>query len=185
MVRRLTPGPDDDAATWLDAAAAGDPKRLGARLDAEAPGLKAAIAALARARGVDLPDDAAEWPGKKLLRRALGRDVAAQAVRSMIARDEGFTCVACGAQVPPAGRTSRNHCPFCLASRHVDVVPGDRAAGCGGRMDAVALALDHGHPVIVHRCVVCGAERRVRALVAGEVVDDPRALAALSARGGR
>jgi predicted RNA-binding Zn-ribbon protein involved in translation (DUF1610 family) len=183
VVRRLTAA--DDAATWLDAAATGDAKRLGAVLDAEAPGLKPGIVALARSRGVDLPDDAGGWPGKKLLRRALGRDVAARTVRSMIARDEGFTCVACGADVPPAGRTSRNHCPFCLASRHVDVVPGDRAAGCGGRMDAVGLALDHGHPVIVHRCVACGAERRVRALVSGRVADDARVLAALSARGGR
>lgn len=181
----MRPGPGDDAGTWLEAAARGDVKALGAALDRDAVGLKPAILALARSRGVDLPDEAADWPGKRLLRRALGRDVAAQAVRSMIARDEGFACASCGAEVPPAGRTSRNHCPRCLASLHVDVVPGDRAASCAGRMEAVALSLDHGHPVIHHRCVRCGAERRVRALVSGPTPDDPGALAALSARASR
>jgi hypothetical protein len=33
----------------------------------------------------------------------------------------------------------RNHCPQCLHSRHVDIVPGDRANRCGGLMQPTGL----------------------------------------------
>ena len=46
--------------------------------------------------------------------------------------DSGFVCANCGREVPPLGYSSRNHCPYCLCSLHVDVNPGDRAADCGG-----------------------------------------------------
>lgn len=76
--------------------------------------------------------------------------------------DTAFTCAHCGARVPrhPAG-SYRNHCPRCLRSRHVDVVPGDRAADCGALMEPVAL--DHSGKkgfVLVHRCEACGHEDR-------------------------
>ncbi len=78
--------------------------------------------------------------------------------------DEGFVCARCGKEVPPLGYTSRNHCPFCLYSLHVDVFPGDRAENCGGLMEPVAAAP---HPKkgieIAHRCLVCGAVRKNRA----------------------
>ena len=51
--------------------------------------------------------------------------------------DAGFICRNCGREVPPLGYSSRNHCPFCLCSLHVDVLPGDRAADCGGILDPV------------------------------------------------
>ena len=35
--------------------------------------------------------------------------------------DSGFTCAHCGREVEALGYTSRNHCPFCLWSLHVDV----------------------------------------------------------------
>ena len=38
--------------------------------------------------------------------------------------DAGFTCRVCGKEVLPLGYTSRNHCPFCLSSLHVDINPG-------------------------------------------------------------
>ena len=41
--------------------------------------------------------------------------------------DNGFICAHCGKEVEPLGYTSRNHCPFCLWSLHVDINPGDRA----------------------------------------------------------
>ena len=49
--------------------------------------------------------------------------------------DSGFLCASCGKEVLPLGYTSRNHCPFCLWSLHVDVNPGDRANTCGGQME--------------------------------------------------
>ncbi len=89
----------------------------------------------------------------------------------MIKRDEAFVCAHCGRRVPPAGRTSRNHCPSCLRSLHVDVVPGDRADPCGGIMDPISADVRTDRVTIVHRCRRCGAERRVRAL--RESVADP------------
>ena len=47
-------------------------------------------------------------------------------------RDEGFICEHCNTQVQPLGYTSRDHCPFCLYSKHVDINPGDRLNTCTG-----------------------------------------------------
>jgi len=70
--------------------------------------------------------------------------------------DNAFICKACGKQVPPLGYSSRNHCPYCLASLHVDINPGDRACDCGGIMYPVAVTP---HPkqgyIITHKCSVC------------------------------
>ncbi len=63
--------------------------------------------------------------------------------------------------VLPSGGRHRNHCPFCLYSRHVDGRrPGDRASGCGGSMMPVAaFTRRNGEHAIVHRCADCGFER--------------------------
>lgn len=78
--------------------------------------------------------------------------------------DSGFICEACGREVEPLGYTSRNHCPYCLASLHLDNNPGDRAAGCGGIMDAVKSEPDPKKGFIIyHKCRKCGAVKRNRA----------------------
>ena len=71
---------------------------------------------------------------------------------------ENFACIHCGSEVRGMGYT--NHCPQCLWSRHVDVEPGDRAAACGGAMEPVAVEGASPHYTIVHRCLVCGVEKR-------------------------
>ena len=74
--------------------------------------------------------------------------------------NETFTCKVCGWIVTPegAGSEHRNHCPNCLSSLHLDVEPGDRAADCGGIMDAVAVWVrQNGEWAVVHRCRRCGA----------------------------
>lgn len=78
--------------------------------------------------------------------------------------DSGFICQNCGAEVPPLGYTSRNHCPHCLCSLHVDIMPGDRANPCGGIMDAVSAHPDkkQGY-ILIHRCRKCGEIRRNKA----------------------
>ena len=55
--------------------------------------------------------------------------------------DDSFTCRVCGRPVVLAGAgiDHRNHCPNCLSSLHVDDEPGDRAADCGGIMDAIGV----------------------------------------------
>jgi DNA-directed RNA polymerase subunit RPC12/RpoP len=80
-------------------------------------------------------------------------------------RNTPFVCVACGFEVPALAQGScRNHCPRCLTSLHVDVMPGDRASDCGGVLEAVAV--EHSGKkgwIIVHRCRRCGELRRNRA----------------------
>ncbi len=157
----------------------GDVKRRAALLDAD-PSLRAAVIALATSRGVVWPDDAVDWPARKLLRAALNRAASAQTRLNPIRRDEGFVCVACGGEVPPRRVTSRNHCPFCLASRHVDVVPGDRSEHCGGTMPAVSVSGPVGSLVLEHRCERCGIVRRNSAAETGDVVDDSNAIRRLA-----
>lgn len=71
--------------------------------------------------------------------------------------DSGFVCLNCNRQVTPLQYSSRNHCPFCLASKHVDVFPGDRAHECGGVMLAVAAKpYSKGGYTITHKCTKCG-----------------------------
>ena len=158
---------------------------MGARIEAE-PALRSAAAALLAARGLCIDDEpppmdgaapeneadggllAADgrrvWSGKRVVRMLLDRSVGAQVRTNPIHRDEAFACAHCGADVLPGGAPVRDHCPRCLRSLHVDNVPGDRAAGCGGVLDPVALQLESGGVrVISHRCRRCGADRRVRA----------------------
>ena len=77
----------------------------------------------------------------------------------MHACDDSFTCRVCGRPVVPAGAGSdhRNHCPNCLSSLHVDDEPGDRAADCGGIMDAIGVWVrKNGEWAVIHRCRRCG-----------------------------
>ena len=63
--------------------------------------------------------------------------------------DSGFVCANCGARVEELGYSSRNHCPKGLCSLHLDLYPGDRAAGCGGIMDPVSVT---GNILTCHYC---------------------------------
>lgn len=72
---------------------------------------------------------------------------------------DSFICKQCGMLINPegAGTGHRNHCPYCLSSVHVDVKPGDRAANCGGIMEAIGVWVrKNGEWAIVHRCTKCG-----------------------------
>ena len=78
--------------------------------------------------------------------------------------DNGFICANCGREVEPLGYSSRNHCPHCLHSLHVDVNPGDRACECRGLLVPVKVLTDPKKGfIIVHRCESCGELRRNRA----------------------
>ncbi|MEE0434384.1 MAG: RNHCP domain-containing protein [Peptococcaceae bacterium] len=73
--------------------------------------------------------------------------------------NDSFTCKVCGRPVIASGAASehRNHCPNCLTSLHLDNEPGDRAANCGGIMDAVGVWVrKNGEWAIIHRCRRCG-----------------------------
>lgn len=76
---------------------------------------------------------------------------------AFIKKTEDFVCGHCGYQVKGTGFT--NHCPKCLWSKHVDVDPGDRAAGCGGLMRPADLYYRRHEWIISHRCETCGFVR--------------------------
>ena len=63
--------------------------------------------------------------------------------------DSGFTCAHCGREVEPLGYTSRNHCPFCLWSLHVDILPGDRANTCRAPMEPIRVEPDRRRGYII------------------------------------
>jgi DNA-directed RNA polymerase subunit RPC12/RpoP len=83
--------------------------------------------------------------------------------RAIGRKDEnaGFACANCGAAVAPLQNGSyRNHCPFCLYSRHVDRRPGDRASSCRGLMEPVGVDYRSAKGfMVVHRCLSCGFTR--------------------------
>lgn len=73
--------------------------------------------------------------------------------------NESFTCDFCKNIVEkhPDG-SARNHCPFCLHSKHLDdIFPWDRASNCGGLMKPIGI--DHKKNkwwMIRHQCTICG-----------------------------
>ena len=88
-------------------------------------------------------------------------------------KDEAFLCAHCGKEVLPMGTSSRNHCPFCLWSLHVDINPGDRANTCGGILRPIKVEPDpkKGY-IIIHRCEKCGAICRNKAANEAKVQPD-------------
>ncbi len=106
--------------------------------------------------------------------------------KRFLKNDAGFVCAHCGRKVEPLGRSSRNHCPFCLWSLHVDVLPGDRANPCHGALRPVAALADpkKGY-ILIHRCEACGALVRCRtAHDAAVQPDDIEKIIALTAFSG-
>jgi hypothetical protein len=77
-----------------------------------------------------------------------------------------FRCRQCKLLVGllPSGGRQRNHCPYCLHSRHLDDHrPGDRASGCGALMAPIGMLVRrNGEYAIVHRCLACGVFRHNR-----------------------
>ena len=78
-------------------------------------------------------------------------------MKSFTKNDQGFKCLNCGKQVFPLKYTSRDHCPFCLCSIHIDINPGDRANTCLGILKPVDLEYSQNKGyVIVYKCQNCG-----------------------------
>jgi hypothetical protein len=82
-----------------------------------------------------------------------------------------FVCVNCrnfvSSEALLSGVHHRNHCPYCLSSRHLDLFKaGDRLSACKAIMRPVALTLkktakryaaeNKGEIMLVHQCEGCG-----------------------------
>lgn len=78
----------------------------------------------------------------------------------LIKKNEGFICDYCGKNIDPVTHgPSRNHCPHCLYSLHVDIIPGDRKAQCSGLMKPIGVKKYKRTWKILHHCERCGKEQ--------------------------
>ena len=75
-------------------------------------------------------------------------------------RDEEFICLNCNSLVKKLGYTARDHCPYCLYSRHVDVFPGDRSNECQGLLRPIGIEKFKNSYKIIYRCEKCGMEHK-------------------------
>ncbi len=70
-------------------------------------------------------------------------------------RDEDFICEHCGKLVNKLSYTARDHCPYCLYSKHVDVFPGDRNNSCKGLLKPIGIEKFKDSYKIIYECEIC------------------------------
>ena len=69
--------------------------------------------------------------------------------------DEEFICENCGKKVKKLNYTARDHCPYCLYSKHVDVLPGDRKNDCKGFLKPIDIEKFKDTYKIIYQCNKC------------------------------
>lgn len=70
--------------------------------------------------------------------------------------DEEFICINCGKKVSKLNYSSRDHCPYCLYSLHVDINPGDRLNTCKGILKPIDIEKFKDTYKIIYKCSTCG-----------------------------
>lgn len=77
--------------------------------------------------------------------------------------DEEFICENCNKKVTKLNYTARDHCPYCLYSKHVDILPGDRKETCCGLLTPIGIEKDKKSEFkIIYKCSKCGMIRKNR-----------------------
>lgn len=69
--------------------------------------------------------------------------------------DENFICENCNKEVSKSNYTARDHCPYCLYSKHVDINPGDRLNTCHGLLEPIGIEKFRDTYKIVYKCEEC------------------------------
>lgn len=69
--------------------------------------------------------------------------------------DNYFICEQCKKEVKPLNYTSRDHCPYCLYSKHVDINPGDRSNECKGLLEPIGIEKFKDTYKIIYKCENC------------------------------
>ena len=75
-------------------------------------------------------------------------------------RDENFICENCHKEVKKLGYTARDHGPYCLYSKHVDINPGDRQNSCQGLLKPIGIEKFKDTYKILYRCEKCGEDHK-------------------------
>ena len=70
--------------------------------------------------------------------------------------NENFICEHCGKGVEKLAYSARDHCPFCLYSKHVDINPGDRLCDCSGLLEPISVEKFKNTYKIIYKCQKCG-----------------------------
>ena len=76
-------------------------------------------------------------------------------MKNFTMRDEEFICENCHKKVSPLGYTARDHCPYCLYSKHVDIMPGDRSNECKGLLRPIDIEKFKDTFKIIYKCQSC------------------------------
>lgn len=69
--------------------------------------------------------------------------------------DESFICENCKENVLPLKYTARDHCPYCLYSKHLDINPGDRKNNCKGLLKPIGIEKFKDTYKIIYKCEKC------------------------------
>lgn len=70
--------------------------------------------------------------------------------------DEEFICENCNNKINKLNYTARDHCNYCLYSKHVDIMPGDRLNTCLGLLKPVSIEKYKNTYKIIYKCQKCG-----------------------------
>ena len=70
-------------------------------------------------------------------------------------KDEEFVCENCNKHVERLNYTTRDHCNYCLYSKHVDINPGDRQNLCKGLLKPIGIEKFKSTYKIIYRCEKC------------------------------
>lgn len=74
--------------------------------------------------------------------------------------DNFFICENCNKEVEPLSYTSRDHCPYCLFSKHVDINPGDRKNNCKGLLKPIEIEKYKDTYKIIYKCEKCNEKHK-------------------------
>ena len=69
--------------------------------------------------------------------------------------DENFICENCGREVKTLEYSARDHCPYCLYSKHLDINPGDRLNTCHGLLKPIGIEKFRDTYKIIYKCEKC------------------------------
>ena len=69
--------------------------------------------------------------------------------------DEEFICDNCHKKVNKLNYTARDHCPYCLYSKHLDIMPGDRQNTCKGLLKPIGIEKFKNTYKIIYKCLNC------------------------------
>lgn len=83
-----------------------------------------------------------------------------ESLKKFITNDKSFKCEHCNKLVDKLNYSSRDHCPFCLYSKHVDINPGDRLNECQGLLIPIDIEKYKNTYKIIYSCEKCGEKHK-------------------------